>query len=92
MGYGLTLEELQRRIAEFNPIDNLASLAKANVKILHIHGDKDELVPMNANSTELARRYRDLGGTAEIVVLEGLGHGGQVLYQSEPLLKFLLSD
>ena len=47
---------------------------------------------MNANSTELARRYRDLGGTAEIVVLEGLGHGGQVLYQSEPLLKFLLSD
>jgi hypothetical protein len=43
---------------------------------------------MNANSTELARRYKQLGGTAEIVGLEGVGHGGQVLYESEPLLKF----
>jgi pimeloyl-ACP methyl ester carboxylesterase len=92
LDYGLSLEELDRRASEFNPIDNLAPLAKAGVKILHIHGDKDELVPMSANSTELARRYRELGGTAEIVVLEGLGHGGHVLYESEPLLKFLLAD
>jgi len=47
---------------------------------------------MSANSTELARRYRDLGGSAEIIVLEGLGHGGQVLYESEPLVKFLLAE
>lgn len=92
LGYDLTLEELMRRITEFNPIDNLAPLAKAKVKILHIHGDKDELVPMAANSTELASRYRELGGNAEIVVLPGLGHGGQVLYESEPLLKFLLAE
>jgi hypothetical protein len=92
LGYDLTLEELTKRTAEFNPIDNLAPLAKAGVKILHIHGDKDELVPMSANSTELARRYRALGGSAEIVVLEGLGHGGQILYESDPLLKFLLGD
>jgi pimeloyl-ACP methyl ester carboxylesterase len=92
LDYGLSLEELDRRAAEFNPIDNLAPLAKAGVKILHIHGDKDELVPMSANSTELARRYRELGGVAEIVVIEGLGHGGQELYESAPLLKFLLAD
>lgn len=90
LGYDLSLDDLTRRAGEFNPVDNLAPLAKAGVKILHIHGDKDELVPMSANSTELARRYRELGGSAEIVVLEGLGHGGQVLYESEPLLKFLL--
>ncbi len=90
LDYGLTLEELTRRAAEFNPVDNLAPLAKAEVRILHIHGDKDELVPMNANSTALADRYRELGGSAEIVVLEGLGHGGKVLYESEPLIKFLL--
>lgn len=54
-------------------------------------GGEDELVPMSANSTELARRYRDLGGTAEIVVLKGLGHGGIELYESEPLLEFLLA-
>jgi hypothetical protein len=90
LDYGLTLEELTRRAAEFNPVDNLTPLAKTGVKILHIHGDKDELVPMSANSTALADRYRELGGSAEIVVLEGLGHGGKVLYESEPLIRFLL--
>ena len=92
LDYKLTLPELTDRIAEFNPVENLAPLAKAGVKILHIHGDKDEVVPMNANSTEIARRYQQLDGAAEIVVIEGLGHGGQELYQSEPLLQFLLSD
>ncbi len=92
LGYDLTLAELSNRVAEFNPIDNLAPLAKAGVKILHIHGDKDELVPMDANSTELARRYDELGGSAEIVVIEGLGHGGKELYESEPLLQFLLAE
>jgi hypothetical protein len=92
LGYDLTLAELESRTAEFNPIDNLAPLSKAGVKILHIHGDRDTLVPMSDNSTELARRYRELGGTATIVVLEGLGHGGQELYQSEPLVNFLLGE
>lgn len=92
LDYDLSLGELDRRAAEFNPIDNLAPLAKAGVKILHIHGDKDTLVPMDRNSTELADRYRKLGGSAEIVVIKGLGHGGQELYQSEPFLKFLLAD
>jgi pimeloyl-ACP methyl ester carboxylesterase len=92
LDYGFSLEELSRRASEFNPIDNLAPLAKAGVKILHIHGDQDTLVPLAANSDELARRYRALGGEAEIVVIPGLGHGGQVLYESKPLVDFLLAD
>jgi alpha-beta hydrolase superfamily lysophospholipase len=92
LGYDLTAAQLAARQAEFNPIDNLAPLAKAGVKILHIHGDQDELVPMGPNSTELARRYRALGGSAEVVVLAGLGHGGKRLYASQPLLDFLLAD
>jgi pimeloyl-ACP methyl ester carboxylesterase len=92
LGYDLTEAQLAARRAEFNPVDNLAPLAKSGVKILHIHGDKDTLVPMEANSSEVARRYRSLGGSAEVVVLPGLGHGGQVLYHSQPLLDFLLAD
>lgn len=97
LGYGLTLEELERRANEFNPVDNLAPLAKAGVKILHLHGDKDLLIPTGANSTELARRYRALGGDAEIVLLPGLGpnkrgHDGPELYDSPALAKFLLGD
>jgi pimeloyl-ACP methyl ester carboxylesterase len=100
LDYGLSLEELDRRAGEFNPIDNLAPLAKANVKVLHLHGDEDTLVPTSANSKELARRYRELGGQAEIVLLKGLGaeransrgHDGPELYDSAALLKFLLAD
>jgi len=92
LGYNLTLDELTARSTEFNPIDNLAPLAKAGVRILHIHGDKDELVPMAPNSTELARRFEELGGTAEIVVIPGLAHGGKVFYESEPFIEFLIAD
>lgn len=89
LDFGVTYAEIQERASEFNPIDNLAPLAEKKVKILHIHGDKDELVPMQENSTELAERYRKLGGEARIVVLEGLGHGGRELYDSQPLIEFL---
>jgi hypothetical protein len=92
LDYGLSLAELSRRAAEFNPIDNLRPLAAASVRILHIHGDQDDLVPLQANSQELASRYKKLGGSAQIVVLKGLGHGGTPLYESAPLLSFLLAD
>jgi pimeloyl-ACP methyl ester carboxylesterase len=92
LGYDLTLEQITKRMHEFNPIDNLAPLAQAGVKILQIHGDKDTLVPTDANSFELQRRYQKLGGAAEIVVLKGLGHGGTPLYESKPLINFVLAD
>jgi sialidase-1 len=99
-GYGLSLEELERRAGEFNLIDNLAPLAKTNVKVQHLHGDEDTLVPTVANSKELARHHRELGGQAEVVLLKGLGagrdnsggHDGPELYESAVLLKFLLAD
>jgi hypothetical protein len=34
LGYGLSLQDLEPRAGEFNPIDNLAPLAKAKVKVL----------------------------------------------------------
>ncbi len=100
LGYDLSLAELERRQAEFNPIDNLAPLAKAGVKILHLHGDHDTLIATDANATELARRYRELGGQPEIVLLAGLGsqratsrgHDGPELYDSARLIDFLLGE
>jgi len=100
LGYDLPLAEFEKRADEFNPIENLAALAKAGVKILHLHGDRDLLVPTRANSTELARRYHDLGGEATIVLLKGLGseragsrgHDGPELYDSASLVEFLLVE
>ena len=90
LGYDLSLDELTRRAAQLNPIDNLAPLAKAGVKIFHIHGDKDDLVPMDANSRAVVDKYTQLGGDAKLEVIPGLGHGGAVFYESESLVRFLL--
>lgn len=72
--YHLTEEQLTAELARHNPIDLLAPLAKAKVPILHIHGDKDKVVPLEKNSGELATRYRALGGKMELVVVPGKGH------------------
>lgn len=92
LGFDLTLEELTERQAEFNAIDNLAPLAEAGVKVLHIHGDQDEVVAKAENSDVFADKYRKLGGQVEIVTVKGLGHGGKAFYESEPLIDFLLAE
>jgi pimeloyl-ACP methyl ester carboxylesterase len=90
LAFGLSLDELTRRAAEWNPIDNLAPLAKAAVKIFHIHGDRDTVVPIEANSKILVERYQRLGGNAKLEIISGLGHGGKAFYSSESLAKFLI--
>ncbi len=72
--YGLRASELEARLAEHNPIQRLAPLAKTGVPILHIHGDADTAVPLEKNAGELARRYRALGGEVQLIVVPGKGH------------------
>lgn len=72
--YGLSEAELETELTQHNPIDRLAPLAEARVPIVHIHGDVDKLVPLEKNSGELARRYRELGGPVKVIVVPGRGH------------------
>ncbi len=72
--YGMTVAELTACLAEHNPVDRLAPLAREGVSLWHIHGDSDEVVPLNANAGELVKRYRALGGPAELLVVPGFGH------------------
>jgi alpha-beta hydrolase superfamily lysophospholipase len=72
--YGMSAPELAARLAEHNPVDRLAPLARHGVPLWHLHGDADAYVPLEANSGELVRRYRALGGTADLVVVPGRGH------------------
>jgi len=72
--YRVTPEELEAGLSEHNPILRLAPLAAARVPILHLHGDRDSAVPLGLHSGELARRYRELGGPIELVVIPGAEH------------------
>lgn len=72
--YGMTVEELEKVLAEHNPVDRLGPLSKRKVPILHIHGDVDKLVPLEVNSGAVRDRYQALGGRAEVIVVPGKGH------------------
>jgi len=68
--YGFT----QQQALEFrgNPLDILKPLADAEIPVMHIVSLNDRVVPVEENTFELARRYRALGGSIEIIeVREG---------------------
>lgn len=89
--YGLTPDELKAKLAEHNPVDRLAALAKARVPLFAIHGDKDHLVPLDVNSALLKSRYAELGGTMDVNIPPGQGHSmWPGFFQSEDLVKFVL--
>ncbi len=91
VAYDMTAADLTARLAQHNPIDRLARLAKAKVPIFHIHGDSDAVVPLDQNSGEVAKRYRDLGGSMELVVPPGQGHNMWTgFFQCEELVHFVV--
>jgi hypothetical protein len=91
--YGLTVEAFEQQLAQHNPIDRLTPLAKAKVPIFHIHGDVDQVVPLEDNSAEVARRYRALGGSMQLVVPPGQGHNmWPGFFQCQALVDFVIGQ
>ena len=89
--YGMEEGDLRACLAQHNPIDRLKPLAKAGIPILHVHGDADRVVPIEQNSGELVRRYKALGGCADVLVVPGKGHEVcDEFFKCEPIVAFLL--
>ncbi|MBC7363709.1 MAG: prolyl oligopeptidase family serine peptidase [Candidatus Aminicenantes bacterium] len=89
--YGMSAEQLGKELANHNPIDRLASLARAKIPIFHIHGEKDELVPLSDNSALLASRYRELGGSMRLRIVPGQGHNlWKGFFQCQELVEFII--
>lgn len=90
--YKMSAEELQSRLAEHNPVDRLAALAKAGVPLFAIHGDVDRVVPLDANSALVKSRYDGQGGSMQLIIPPGQGHnmwGG--FFQCEELVSFVIN-
>lgn len=89
--YGLKPAELEAQLSWHNPVDRLAPIAQAKIPILHLHGDADKVVPLEANSGAIAQRYKALGGVMELVVVPGKGHEFDPgFFESPRMLEFLL--
>ena len=90
--YGMTEAQLAARLADHNPIDRLAPLAKARVPIYHIHGDSDAVVPLDRNSGPLAQRYKELSGEMTLNVVKGRGHVmWEGWFQCQALVDFVIA-
>jgi hypothetical protein len=90
--YGLTAAQLAEQLAQHNPIDRLAPLAKAGVPIFHIHGNADDVVPLKDNSALLAKRYRELGGNMRMRIPASQGHNmWEGFFQCEELVEFVIA-
>jgi pimeloyl-ACP methyl ester carboxylesterase len=88
----MTEVQLAEKLAEHNPIDRLAPLAKAKVPVFHIHGDSDKVVPLDKNSGELKKRYDKLGGDMTLEVVKGQGHNlWSGWFHSQQLVDFVIA-
>ena len=89
--YDMTAEELDKHLAEHNPIDRLEKLAAQRVSIFHIQGDSDRVVPHEKNSGLLAERYQKLGGPVEVELIKGQGHNmWRGWFESQRLTDFMI--
>jgi pimeloyl-ACP methyl ester carboxylesterase len=86
--YGLTDE--QARDYKFNPIDNLAPLARGRVPILGVCGDADDVVPMPENMLLVQERYLKLGGPITVITKPSVGHHPHSLKDPKLIVDFIL--
>jgi pimeloyl-ACP methyl ester carboxylesterase len=91
--YELSPDELNASLAEHNPVDRLAALAKAGVPLFAIHGDVDKVVPLEANSGLVKERYETHGGSMQLIVPTGQGHNmWEGFFRCDELVRFVIQN
>lgn len=73
-----------------NPVDALEPLAKAGIAMVHVVGDKDDVVPPSENAMLVEERYRKLGGTITVIHEPDKGHHPHGLADPAPVVNFLI--
>lgn len=93
--YGLTPQELEGQLAEYNPIERVGTLAKARIPTFLIHGDEDRVVPLKENSAEFIARYKVAGAAdaATLIVAKGQGHNyWEGFFRCQELVDFAIAQ
>jgi predicted esterase len=89
--FSLTEEALLSRLAEFNPVDNLAGLASRKVPMFSVHGDKDGAVPYDENTKLVKERYEAAGGECTVKIIPGGGHEvTPAFFECQELIDFIV--
>ena len=87
--YGLTEASLA---GLRGPLDRVVTVAKAGVPIIAVCGDADQTVPFAENTALLEKKYREAGGTIEVILKPGIDHHPHSLKDPTPIVDFLLKN
>ena len=89
--FGMSEEELNAKLREFNPVDHLEGLLENKVPMFVVHGDSDVVVPYEVNTGLLKERYAAGGGQISVKVIPGEGHKvGPSFFECQELVDFVL--
>jgi hypothetical protein len=86
--YQLTEDEL--RDLKETPLYTCIKLAEARIPLIHVCGDKDEVVPFEENTFLLAEKYEAAGGEIKIIIKKGGSHHPHSLEDPKPIVDFIL--
>lgn len=86
--YGLTEASLVK--FRGNPIDRIAALAGGKIPIIAVCGDADKVVPLAENTAVFEKKYREAGGTIEVILKPGVDHHPHSLTDPAPIVDFLI--
>jgi len=73
--YKLTAKQLEARLNELNPIEQVPKLAVQRIPAFLIHGDQDKVVPLKENSQEFLARYRANKAEKDVTLVIATGQG-----------------
>ena len=80
---------LRTHMSKMPPMDNLASLAKVGIPILHVSGSLDPA--LNDNTRVVEKRYKDLNGQMTVIINEGAGHYPTAPKDPKPVVDFIMA-
>jgi hypothetical protein len=78
---------MRSMLAEVQPLNNLAPLARAEIPILHLVGEFDPALPNQTQEVE--RRYKALGGNITVIVMQGEANILTQIRDLRPVIGFL---
>ena len=75
--------------AKASLVDNLATLAKAGVPILHVCGSLDPWLDRDTRVAE--KKYKELGGNFTVIIRQGEGHFPIGPRDPKPVVDFIVA-
>jgi len=84
------LSEQEALDYKMSPLNKAAEIGRLNIPIIHVIGDKDDIVPPEENTLPFAKEIIAAGGNIEVIHKKEVGHHPHSLVDPTPIVNFLL--